>query len=93
MSKLSIFTNDYEWCIAYSLDDVFVAMKESVGATYEEEEREVWYEVSRDGKIKIWMTPDDQIAEPGQEGAEIVEKTCVEWIKLYGRGFLCSTEC
>ena len=89
MAELHVFTNEYEWVVAESIEDCEAAMNESVGATYDADDEIEWRQLDDDSTIKIWMNEGD-IAEHGE--GEIVEKTCREWAEENGRGFLCSTE-
>lgn len=91
MADLHVFHNDYEWVVAESVEDCERAMFDSIGATYSVDDEIEWYQLDDDSTLKVWMAGDD-IAEPDQAGAEVVEKTCQEWAEQFGRGFLASTE-
>jgi len=69
---------DVDWVVAVSEDDAMDVWCESNGEEREDYPDEKWEQ-----------EPDDKVLTiQSDEGSE--EKTCAEWVRLNGRGFLCS---
>lgn len=77
---LHVWTDDAEWVVASSLDDVRAVLREHRG----------------DDDILIedfTKLPDDKVITISDEdGSGKTSKTAAEWAAENGRGFLCSTE-
>ena len=86
MSDLRVFRNDViDWVIAESPADATRAWEEHNGDTWEnctgDDERPSWRELANDEVLNV-----------RDDDGDSVEKTCAEWVRDHGRGFLCSTE-
>lgn len=78
-SKLHVFRNDCDWYVAISPEDAAQACQEVTGL--DPDEIDAFRPLDDDSDLLI---RDD-------DGNKTV-KTCAEWARENGRGFLCSTE-
>lgn len=87
---LHVWHNGYDWVVAKDEADARAVEHEMIGdpCTHDDTcdcEGDGWDQVPDEAPLKIAT---------GEDGAPpIVTKTCAEWVKDEGRGFLCSTEC
>lgn len=83
MKKLKVWTDDEDWIIAESLDDVISVQCELTGET------ESCY---RDNySTEFSPMKDDEVISVGDEnGQNPVKATAAEWVKSNGRGMLAS---
>lgn len=87
---LHVFQSECDWVVAESLDDAFKVMLEHTGETrkdLEEYDADYFEQLADDHKVSIIDDGDLPSAEWTR-----TTKTCAEWAKSDGRGFLCSTE-
>ena len=81
---LGVYRNNViDWVIAESPEDAARAWEEHMGVS--------WDDATDDGPPEWVRLPDDQVLRINEEGT-VVEKTCAEWVRDQGRGFLGSTE-
>lgn len=87
MDELQVFSNGYEFAIAESVDEAISLLPE-VGEydIYKDE----WGPEPMDGKFRIWLDFDGEIAEHGT--GDLIERSWREWIDTFGKGYLCTTE-
>jgi len=82
---LRVFCNDYDWVVAVDAKDALVAYCEYTGENPTDYGDDIeWEQCDDDSPLKI---SEDA---PGTEPSKT--KTCAEWAREHGRGFLCSTE-
>jgi hypothetical protein len=87
---MRVFTNDCEWCVAESVEDV-VRLMDEYG--YGEQDPEAWGPMDDAETISIHCDADGDPTEPGgDDDAGVVTRTAAEWAQLRGPGFLCTTE-
>ena len=87
---MKVFFEGCDWVIAEDVDDAWKVWTEYCGEKredYETEAGDFWEELPDDKEISITFDDYDEHAFPNPQ-----KKTCAEWIKEKGRGFLCSTE-
>jgi hypothetical protein len=83
MGTLHVYCNDVtDWVISESAEEAEeMAIKE------------LGYEPDDDEYLNFTQEPDDKVLSIWDEDGDIKDaKTCAEWCKSYGKGFLCSTE-
>lgn len=81
---LGVYRNDViDWVIAESPEDATRVWEECMGDT--------WENCTGDDPPEWVRLPDDHALRIDNDGT-IVEKTCAEWVREQGRGFLGSTE-
>ena len=83
---MKVFSERCDSVIANDVDDAWVVWEKHCGEKRKDYDNEegFWEELSDDQKLSI-HDEDDSLPQPQK-------KTCAEWIKEKGRGFLCSTE-
>ena len=99
---LHVFTNDTDTVIAENLDDVRSIIEARYGSTLESEgwSLDDWEQLADDRPLTI-VDNEGDLAKRGEtvipppmgvDAYPRVTKSCAEWVKSDGRGFLCSTE-
>ncbi|KKN56383.1 hypothetical protein LCGC14_0572940 [marine sediment metagenome] len=86
MSELKVFSNSVDFVIADSVGDAISLLPYAGEDVYEDE----WGAESMDGKFSIWLDLDGEVAEHGV--GDLIERSWEEWIKTFGKGYLCKTE-
>jgi len=84
---MKVFTDGTDTIIAEGIDDAWKVWEKHCGEKredYEPGSGNFWEELSDETELSIH---DDDHPLPNPQ-----KKTCAEWIKINGRGFLCSTE-
>ncbi len=87
---LHVFQSECDWVVAKSVDDAYKVMMETTGMSREELDEYVgdyFEQLPDEHELPII----DDVETPQDEWVRTV-KTCAEWVKSEGRGFLCSTE-
>jgi hypothetical protein len=85
MSDLHVFKCDaggiIDWVVAASADDATAVMAEQSGGDWDEAIKPAWLQLPDDEEMRITVEDEGKVA-----------KTCAEWARENGRGFLASTE-
>lgn len=79
-AALHVFTNDAVWVVAHDENDARIGYREHTGAHLSDDELE--FERLQESKPLTLTFP----------GVGTVTKTCGEWARESGRGFLAATE-
>lgn len=82
-ASLHVFRNECDWYVAASPTDAAQAYRDFVGDDPDPDDP---FELLDDDR-PLTITSDPDARKP-----EKVTKTCAEWARSNGRGFLCSTE-
>lgn len=80
---LKVFCDDYESFVAFSEQHAY-------------EVRRLWgWEVGDDQKARLYEMPGDAELKiyVDESCKKLVRRSCAEWARVNGPGFLCSTEC
>ena len=81
MKKLHVYKNECEWIIAESPKDAKKVWEETCGDFYQDD----W--------DKFIRVPDSEpLFVTDEYGENKVFHTCLEWVELEGRSYLCTTE-
>lgn len=84
MSDLRVFKNtNIDWVIAASPDDADAVVREHTGDLYDDDSlaAQPWVPMGDEEKLSIMIEDEGKVA-----------KSCGEWVRAHGRGFLASTE-
>ena len=91
---LHVFQSECDWVVAESVDDAYKVYQEHTGMSRAEVDEYIcdgddyyFEQLSDEHELPII----DDMEVPQNERVRTV-KTCAEWVKSDGRGFLCSTE-
>jgi len=92
MSELRVFSSEYDWWVASSLDEVLDAQAELLGSRDPDDIGE-WVELAATAEIRIWVDLETgDIADPEADGVVCVSGEAQVWAEAYGPGFLCTSE-
>ena len=89
--SLHVFTNDFEWVVAESIDDARKVIQEVSGLSDGDFNDEGWYQEDDDADMSIWI--DDETGEVGEGcGCTLIVGEMRVWAEVFGRGYLCTSE-
>lgn len=101
--ELHVWTTGTDWVVAKSEKDAIAVFEETYGEIWTDyEDSEQWEILDPDTPLSIFC-PNANLCDfivPGSAEREVLEgegrvnftAPCRDWIRLYGRGLLCSTE-
>lgn len=91
--RLYVYCNGTDWVIACDEADALAVWCEYTGQAREDYDISEPFEQWPDDRLlSVFTDEHGNICEPGDDGGAPMKRTCREWAKLEGRGFLCSTE-
>lgn len=93
MDKLSVWYNGCDWVVAESAEDAALAYRDFTGDP--PEDCHDWERLDDGRELPIVFEELSDVpscATDDEKASARVVRTCAEWSKINGRGFLCSTE-
>lgn len=89
--KLYVTHDGCTWVIARGPIDAWKCLEEHEGES-RDRAAGYWREVPATDTLEIWCDPDTECPALPDDATITITRTALEWIKLQGRGWLCTTE-